>query len=172
MNDEQGRPMQGVPVMIGGFRPPEPPRQLEQPPQVIEQAFRFIEVCLDVTEAEHHVVQSREMDSISAELVTTKGRELRPEENRTRLAALQLLERYFGGDLAPFLYAQGDVQVHLHGDTPQADDEQGAGPRAAIMPKPDEGGGWKVPKPSEVEDAARRVAEARRRRGQEPDQDR
>lgn len=76
----------------------QPPNQ-RQMPVVVQAAFRYLEHVHEVEDTEYVGVPGTDTQPGSVEAMV--GRELTEDEERAKLRALEVLQTYFSGDLAP-----------------------------------------------------------------------
>lgn len=69
-------------------------------PSVIQAAFDYIRLCEEISGPERIILTHRgNMDQVDSEVREFQGRELENMEEKTRMAALALLRKYFDGTL-------------------------------------------------------------------------
>jgi len=112
-NRPQGPP-QGM--MLPFIVPHQPQQQQMQPcaPPVVQEAFRYLELCIGITEDEAHVICAGVPGGGgTSSIEIAKGRKLDTAEAKAKLQALGLLRDYFEGKLPGIHQEQGDAEISI-----------------------------------------------------------
>ena len=107
-------PPQGM--MFPFMMPHQPQQQRMQPcaPPVVQEAFRYLELCIGITEDEAHVICAGVPGGGgSSSIEITKGRKLDTAEAKAKMNALGLLRDYFEGKLPGIHQEQTETEISI-----------------------------------------------------------